>query len=219
MGMMQRVDEILKRTDRSQASLARQLNTNPQTFSAWMTGRNQPSIPMVLKICEALEVSPSWLLTGRDDEYQKSPETEGFVRLYQADTDVSVDPAKQAMLNETPSVRLMQVSNRWVQRYAGSGDEHSLAILSVYGDSMEPTLKDGDSVLINTKVTDVFTDSIYAFMRDRDLYIKRLQRVADDIRVISDNSRYETYSVEADEFHRRNKILGRLVSVITARPL
>ncbi|MDO5532667.1 LexA family transcriptional regulator [Sutterella sp.] len=217
--MMQRVEELLKRKDRSQASLARELNTNPQTFSAWMTGRNQPSIPMVLKICEALDVSPTWLLTGRDDQFQRSPEAEGFVRIYQADTDAPADPMKQSMLKETPAVKMMQVNNRWVQRYAGSGDERSLAILSVHGDSMEPTLKDGDSVLINTMVTDVFTDSIYAFTRNRDIFIKRLQRIGDDVRVISDNPRYETYTVDYDQFEHRHAILGRLVSVITARPL
>lgn len=70
--------------------------------------------------------------------------------------------------------------------------EDDLKIIEVEGDSMEPTIKDGSFVLIDTSKSDPI-DGIYAILIDSEILIKRLQfNLNGSIKIISDNSRYES---------------------------
>lgn len=72
--------------------------------------------------------------------------------------------------------------------------EHGLtpaqcAMLTVRGDSMEPTLQDGDTILIDRSQTT--PDGIFLIQIDDTLRVKRVQRAAGGAYIlISDNTRY-----------------------------
>ena len=219
MSIMQRVHELLKYSKKSQGAFAREIGTSPQTFSAWVSGRNQPSVAMILRMSKALEVSPTWLLTGEEDaDYRGSPDSRKYVKIHQMDLFHKVDERIYDAVVNTAPVKMIQVGHNWVQRFCPSVDESDISLLGVRGNSMEPTLNDGDFVLLDRSVCHVFTDSIYAFISDGDLFIKRLQRVGNkEIRVISDNPRYEAYSVDTEEFRKNYTIIGRVVSVASMR--
>lgn len=68
---------------------------------------------------------------------------------------------------------------------------HHLRFIEVVGDSMSPTLKDGDFVLIDTSKTGGAQDGIYVLILGCDLLVKRLQfELNGDIRILSDNPHY-----------------------------
>lgn len=69
------------------------------------------------------------------------------------------------------------------------GKEH-LAASKVRGDSMEPTLFDGDIIICDNKGYDG-TDGIYTIFYKGNGFVKRLQSTGDGVKIISDNSRYE----------------------------
>jgi hypothetical protein len=78
---------------------------------------------------------------------------------------------------------------RWFQA-RGVKPEDCRAIY-VRGDSMAPTLNDGDTVLIDVSRTQVRDDSIYALVYGGDLYIKRLFRIpGGGLELRSDNPRH-----------------------------
>jgi len=81
-------------------------------------------------------------------------------------------------------------------------------LVDVEGDSMAPTLFDGDTVLIDLNRADLREGRIYAIAVGDVVQIKRLQRLAGDrIRVISDNSAYHSYEVSAHDI----RIIGQMV--------
>lgn len=100
----------------------------------------------------------------------------------------------------------------WIEGELGAkaGD---LAMSVVRGDSMEPTLHDGDIVLIDRRDTGPLRDDIYALLIDGDSFIKRLQKTLDGgIDVISDNARYKTQELQLNGMNQREvKIYGRVV--------
>lgn len=71
------------------------------------------------------------------------------------------------------------------------------------GDSMEPTIQDGATVLIDTFRTRVRDDGIYAIVLDGDVRLKRVQKKATGaIELISDNPRYMSETLSGDEVDR-----------------
>ena len=67
-----------------------------------------------------------------------------------------------------------------------------LAMIEVQGDSMEPTLAEGEPILLDRTVDRISRDSIYVLRLDDELLVKRIQRGLDgSLTVISDNPRYQ----------------------------
>jgi Peptidase S24-like/Bacteriophage CI repressor helix-turn-helix domain len=98
----------------------------------------------------------------------------------------------------------------YMRRHFGRSG-NGFAMVYVKGDSMQPTLFDGDEIVVDTRVQRVDRDGIYVFMLRGDIKVKRMQVKLDgSLLVKSDNRAYETEQVgvgQADTF----QVQGRLV--------
>jgi len=86
-----------------------------------------------------------------------------------------------------------------------------LAGLPVKGDSMEPTLHDGDLVVCDGGGWD--GDGIYVLKTHDTSYVKRVQLKSDGYRVISDNKMYESITESAESLSIVGKVRAILVIV------
>lgn len=105
---------------------------------------------------------------------------------------------------EIPSGRL-RFSNRWLK---GQGLEPKmLSVIEVEGDSMEPTLRDGDEILVDGTPRAIRA-GIHVIRLDDVLLVKRLENgAAGTLRIISDNAAYPGIERPAQEV----EIIGRVV--------
>jgi hypothetical protein len=84
----------------------------------------------------------------------------------------------------------LRFSQRWL-RTLGLDPAH-LSVIEVTGDSMEPSLRDGDEILVDRSAR-AWRDGIHVVRIDDVLLVKRLEQgPAGTIRVISDNPAYPT---------------------------
>lgn len=105
---------------------------------------------------------------------------------------------------EIPSGRL-RFNNRWLK---GQGLEPAnLSVIEVEGDSMEPTLRDGDEILVDRSPRPMRA-GVHVIRLDDVLLVKRLETgPAGTIRVISDNPAYPRMERAVTEV----EIVGRVV--------
>lgn len=98
--------------------------------------------------------------------------------------------------------------SRWLKKLSNSPD--ALSIIQVAGDSMTPTLGDGDDILVDrADAADRLRDGIYVIRMDDQLLVKRLApRPAHRISVISDNPAYPSWD-DADP--RDIAVIGRVI--------
>jgi Peptidase S24-like len=85
--------------------------------------------------------------------------------------------------------------SRWIRRMS-SGDPQALSVIRVEGDSMLPTLADGDPILVDTAdAAERLRDGIYVLRVDDTLMVKRLTRnpATRGIAVRSDNPAYPSW--------------------------
>ncbi|MEE3434387.1 MAG: S24 family peptidase [Treponema sp.] len=81
----------------------------------------------------------------------------------------------------------------------------------VRGDSMEPTLFDGDIIISDANGYDG-SDGIYTIIYKGNGFVKRLQRSVGGVKIISDNRHYDPMfeSSESDDF----RVIGKVRSVM-----
>jgi len=83
---------------------------------------------------------------------------------------------------------------KWL-RTVGAGDPQRISIIRVDGDSMQPTLTDGDEILVEAIGGDRPRDGIYVLRMDDALVVKRLafNPAGRRVSVTSDNSAYPSW--------------------------
>lgn len=88
-----------------------------------------------------------------------------------------------------------------------------LAFITASGDSMYPTISDGDMLLINRASTHPKDGKIYVFRQGDQLWVKRVQGIMGGIRLISDNRAvYSPVDVMFDEA-LDFEVLGQVVYI------
>lgn len=93
---------------------------------------------------------------------------------------------------------------------AGLGNPSSMVFMDVVGDSMEPGIYDGDMVLVDTSNHFVSPDKIFAVGFDDAIYLKRVERVGDTLRLLSDNAAYAAIELRGDELGSF-RVIGKMV--------
>ena len=87
----------------------------------------------------------------------------------------------------------------------------NLASIQVYGDSMAPTLLDGDTIIIDRGIRAVDVDGIYVITRRGKRLVKRLQDPLDDtLVIISDNPKYGSVTIPRGNV-AEIEVIGRMV--------
>jgi len=117
--------------------------------------------------------------------------------------------------SETPN-SFFTVEREWLRRFLPSwaGSNAAIGILQGQGDSMEPTIADGDMIMVaaDPPWDAVKRGGVFVVLHHDELRIKRLQHFprSGDIDLISDNKRYATERVDRDRVEFDLRILGQV---------
>lgn len=112
---------------------------------------------------------PESMLGGRDDGTETLP---GMIAVTRSAVRVSAGPG--AIPGSEEAEPYFAFDRRWLKSLTGASSEN-LSIVRVEGDSMAPTLGDGDDVLLDRREAgEPLRDGIYVLRVDDRLLVKRL---------------------------------------------
>lgn len=92
-------------------------------------------------------------------------------------------------------------------------DPRNVYMLQASGDSMQPTIADGDWALVDLAQNFMSSDGIYLIRLVNGLAIKRLQARLNNITVKSDNTKYDDITAEAGEL----TVIGKIIYILNAK--
>jgi len=209
----------------SVTALAKAAGISQSGIRRYFSG-GEPSRPQLIAIAKAAGVPLGWLATGDTSSAEQEPALASlhdvgkahpvsqesqhdiadyaFVPLYDAQCS-----AGDGAWNEGCRVLTHICFTRYSLRKQGLTPEH-LSAIRVDGESMEPVLHSGDTVLIDHTRTTIEGEGIYVIRLDGHLYAKRLQRSFDGISIISANPAYREIVVPRDRLNEL-EIVGRAV--------
>lgn len=204
----------------SVSALAKAAGISQSGIRRYFSG-GEPSRRQLIALARAADVSVAWLAAGEAGSSSPTSEsgeaTSGvesqansemadyaFVPLYDAQCS-----AGHGAWNEGCQVLTYISFTRYSLRKQGLTPEH-LSAIRVDGDSMEPVLHSGDTVLVDHTRTTIEGEGIYVVRLDGHLYAKRLQRNFDGVAVLSANPAYREVVVPRERIDEL-EIIGRAV--------
>lgn len=165
------------------------------TVTNWISGVNNPTGKRLVQLAQALKTTSSWLLTGNS-----TPE---FTQVEPWDSNTPLDDDEieipffkdfsfacgggsigEAIANETRKLRMSKATLRNLSIMK----ENAVAATAI-GDSMSPTIKDGDTIHVDLGRKNIKDGKIFAICIGGLFYCKRLYNLPlGGVRIVSDNS-------------------------------
>lgn len=196
-----RLDELIAARGEDYASLSRLLGRNP-TYVQQFVKRGVPrrlseddrrTLAAHLGIAERLLGGPEERslpgLTAR-------PDAAGRVADYVLipSLDIGASAGAGALTDGETPIDTLAFQSSWVRTIA-SGRPEALSVIRVSGDSMLPTLADGDQIVVDTDDRERLRDGIYVLRTDDALLVKRLSvnPATRRLSILSDNAAYPSW--------------------------
>ena len=173
----------------------------------------RPSRTKLQKVADVLKVDVDWLIDGDGGVEGETP------KIYAPDTTFVAIPGVRARASagggtivhtdDEQASKLYHFRLSWIEEELDASPG-KLRMLRVTGDSMIPTLNDGDTILVDMERNAPHPSGLFVLHDGMGLVAKRIEHIpASDpprIRVTSDNPNYSPYECLIDEVN----IIGRI---------
>jgi phage repressor protein C with HTH and peptisase S24 domain len=207
----------LKKDQRVKSSrqFAMYLEYLPQSLSEILKNRRDVTIELLRKAIEVYQMNPTYLFTGEGPLFLKDEDHKNF-KVLTIVTDAHNDekivhvpiPAQSGYASESSDPKFIQdLPTYTLPDYKYKVGTHRS--FDVSGDSMEPTLFEGDKVVCSYLEPSLWENSIkdsyvYVFATKGDVIVKRVVnriKEAKSLMLISDNAYYEPYEIKLNEIN------------------
>ncbi|UJX40845.1 helix-turn-helix domain-containing protein [Desulfovibrio sp. JY] len=186
-----------------------------------------------LAVGKKTNISIDWLVTGESPKYRGNAQ----VASAEAQTKCPIPPGEPQWMapDAAPSMGYALVPKVMARLAAGTGSLETegkvigyyafkldflqrkghpkkMVLMDVAGDSMEPMLLDGDTVLIDESQREIIAGAMFAVGIEQEVFVKSLLRVPGKLVLQSRNERYAPIEVDMNgDLAGTVRIIGRVV--------
>ena len=191
-----------------------------QSGVARLVKGGEPTLSTLKLIANASGRSLSWVATGAE-QHGRDYAAMGPVQPIEQDDMVLVPvldvraSAGAGAIVESEAEKGVMALRRDIVRALGVSAPGHLRVLEAEGNSMEPTIRAGDLLLVDTVIDHVRGEGIYVFRWNGSVVVKRIRITRNDgVELVSDNGGHieKVPQTELPELHAA----GRVVRVIRA---
>lgn len=220
-----RLKEIRESMKLSQKAFGTLLGLSQGTYQKYESGLVSTPQEILEQLADKMGINLHWLITGIGPMHIGGEQVEEeSSRAHARDVNIKKSGLKDSVEVPMTSLRLsagpgqewsdaeltgevLYIPKRVARRYPGNSD---FAGAQVVGDSMEPTLHDGEPVVYVRGF--VQGDGIYVLAVNGELLVKRLQfdGISGKLHIISDNPRYRQLEIPLEGLDNV-RILGKVV--------
>lgn len=190
--------------------LARAMGVSPSAFRKWLKGEAEPSRERLVALAHAASVGVAWLAEGEGPSPSFEPPGDNWRRLTGRETPTETDWRQFVLLPHRPEAAAagsvtppnpsgsewMALRHDWVRATCGI-EPNDVLLEMATGNSMTPTIRDGNLLLVDTTERTFRNFGIYVLEINGQRLVKRVQRKHDgSLVLISDNTAYQPDSVD-----------------------
>lgn len=173
--------------------------------------RKKDSVPAnwLLELFRQHGLNPDWLVGGQGPERIK----------YENETGNTFYPVPKVQARLCAGAGSFEVDGRiegyysfrskWLRHKGVAG---SMVLMDVFGNSMTPEIKDGDTVLIDQSQKDIIAGTIYAVGIEDTIMVKRIEKHPRKLVLLSDNKEYAPIFLRDNEIEDV-RIIGKVLWV------
>jgi phage repressor protein C with HTH and peptisase S24 domain len=190
----------------TQTELAAALNINR---SAITQARKKDSIPdkWILHLYRSFGLNPDWVETGLGQKFHRHTDSHDEIFNNIPKVKARLSAGGGSFEVESNIEGYYAFSRDWLRT---KGVINKMVLMDIFGNSMEPEMKDGDTILIDQSQKDIIAGAIYGVGVDDTIMVKRLEKHPNKLVLISDNKDYSPIYLQGDEINSV-RILGRVI--------
>jgi phage repressor protein C with HTH and peptisase S24 domain len=190
----------------TQAEVARLASMSPSHLSALLKREGDPGVSKLAELARIGNVSLDWVLSGkRQGEARSGADDTIPIRVL----DLAYGMGG-AFIDEHAEEQIEFFPKRMIAAFTKAPAE-KLRVVKGIGDSMMPTISDGDLVFIDLSQDTVrMNDRVWALATGEIGMIKRLRVAGGELHAISDNPVVSDYVLAEDDY----RIVGRVVACL-----
>jgi phage repressor protein C with HTH and peptisase S24 domain len=190
----------------SQTELASVLKINR---SAITQARNKNSIPdkWILQLYKTYGLNPDWVETGSGQTFIKKSASNDpiFKNIPKVKARLSAGGGSFEVGSEIQGYYAFRKD--WLTT---KGNRNKMVLMDIFGNSMEPEMKDGDTILIDESQKDILAGAIYAIGIDDTIMVKRVEKHPNKLVLLSDNKDYSPIYLQGNELNSV-RIIGKVI--------
>ncbi|MBU4597074.1 MAG: helix-turn-helix transcriptional regulator [Desulfarculus sp.] len=207
----ERLKTIVSEHD-SASKFAKKAGVSQSGFRKWINAQSEPGRDKLILLAKTGNVRLEWLASGegpmREGEKEPPGGKDEYVLVPLHNAKVSAGPV--TIGEGEREVARLAFLKQWVKQKGLAIKD--LALVTVYGESMEPSFSHGDVVLVELGDGEMVRDGLHALRINDHLMVKRLQLLPGNrIRVTSDNPRYEPFEIDLSKEGDQIKVVGRVI--------
>ncbi len=209
-GTMKALNEALGRKDNT---LTQILNSSVNTVNGI---KKQMGDKLARTIEESLGLGYGWMDSDHSQDTFKDEEDIIYLKKLNV-SGCCGDSGFSNSESDEANFELIGVNRKWYKENINNLRETGHDIITARGDSMEPTFKNGDALIVDILDRDIRRDGIFCVVIEGDLFIKRVQRIPGAVKFISDNRHYDPFEIKASNFDQLVKVVGRVVNSLNLK--
>lgn len=190
----------------SQTELASVLKINR---SAITQARKKNSIPdkWILQLYKTFGLNPDWVETGSGQTFIKKSASDDsiFKNIPKVKARLSAGGGSFEVGSEIEGYYAFRKD--WLTT---KGNRNKMVLMDIFGNSMEPEMKDGDTILIDESQKDILAGAIYAVGIDDTIMVKRVEKHPNKLVLLSDNKDYSPIYLQGNEINSV-RIIGKVI--------
>lgn len=205
---------------KSLSAFAREVGVSESVVRKWRDGTSEPSRKNLEAIAKASGVNIEWLvlgtgsITGSEAPHAVHNEEESIHDEYAfiPGYNIQVSAGHGTLAGSEEVSRKLAFRRKWL-KFKGL-NEKDLVVVFAKGDSMEPTISDNNTIMVDTSDKSPQDGRMYVIRVDGHLVVKRTSLVpGQGVLLISDNKDYPPHLVKFDSSNPDLAVVGRVVWV------
>lgn len=190
------------------SEFARAVGVAQASLARWVKGEADPSRMNLIKIADASGVNLEWLALGVGDMDDTKPQIVKHDINLQAGNDetfAEIEDCREIRLsagggafnNGYEEITTTKVECAWLQSRRLKAKDCAMFLVS--GESMYPTLKDGEEIIVDRSKRELTEGKIFVLNHNGSMLVKKVQFTYGGVELISDNPSYRPLKLDTEE--------------------
>lgn len=198
--MAKNIQYYMDINNKSRQEMCNALGVKYTTFTDWVKGNVYPRIDKIELMANYFGIEKSDLVEERHSVAKKSSKSKTINVLGRVAAGLPIEAIENIIDTEEISEDMAKCGE-----YFG---------LQIHGDSMEPNMYEGDTVIIRQQDDAESGDIVIAMINGNDATCKRLAKYEGGIALISNNAKYEPMMFSNEDIMNKPiRILGKVVEL------
>jgi len=190
----------------SQSELAEALDINR---SAITQARKKDAIPSkwLLQLFRRYGLNPDWVETGNGQAFihEGTPDPPDFIEIPKVEARLCAGGGSFEVGSDI--LGFYSFKKNWLR---SKGSPGKMVLMDIFGNSMAPEMKDGDTVLIDQEQNNILSGAIYAVGVEDTIMVKRVEKHPNTLVLLSENKDYAPIHLKSGESGSL-RIIGKVI--------